>query len=337
MTASKTLVLAASIALIALPAACTSVRQQAGPTPSATVSTTSKQDLEDEFISVVAKVSPSVVAIETPTGLGSGVIFDREGDIVTNAHVVADASSFTVFLANGRSLSAVLIGAFAPDDIAVLRVSTEALIPAQFADSDHLRVGAIVMAIGSPLGLQGSVTEGIVSAVGRQVTEPNGVALPPLIQTSASINPGNSGGALVDLDGTVVGITTLAAQDPNAGGTAPGIGFAVPSNIARDIASQLIKNGHVTNTHRAYLGIHAANAPNGSGAGVYAVSPGGPAEKAGLRVGDVITSLEGRPVRDQPSLASVLSALEPGKTVTLDVLRGQTRLSLTITLGELPG
>lgn len=328
---------AAFVALIALAPGCASVEPQAQPAPTTTASAAPAQDLESAFISVVAKVSPSVVAIETPNGLGSGVVFDRQGDIVTNAHVVAGASSYMVFFADGHSRSAELVGAFALDDIAVLRVSETNLAAAEFGDSDHLRAGAIVMAIGSPLGLQGSVTEGIVSAVGRQVTEPNGVALPPLIQTSASINPGNSGGALVDLDGTVVGITTLAAQDPQAGGTAPGIGFAVPSNIAKDIATQLIQAGHVTNTHRAYLGIQAATAPDGAGASVYAVTRGGPADLAGVKVGDIITAVGAHAVTDQPSLASALSAQEPGQTVTVEVLRGGARLSLSVQLGELPG
>lgn len=210
--------------------------------------------LEDQFISVISRVGQSVVLIETASGLGSGVIVDARGDIVTNAHVVGESSSFRVYLASGKSHEGTLVGAFVLDDLAVIRITAPDLHPAVFGDSDRLRVGSIVMAVGSPLGLQSSVTEGIVSALGRQVTEPNGVALPPLIQTSADINPGNSGGALVDLKGEVIGIPTLAAQDPQAGGTAPGIGFAIPSNVAKDIASQLITSGRVTNSHRAYLG-----------------------------------------------------------------------------------
>ena len=201
------------------------------------------------------------MVIQTASGLGSGVIVDTQGNIVTNAHVVGESSVFRVYLATGKSYDGKLIGAFVPDDLAVIRISAPDLRPAVFGDSDHLRVGSIVMAVGSPLGLQSSVTEGIVSALGRQVTEPNGVALPPLIQTSADINPGNSGGALVDLNGEVIGIPTLAAQDPQAGGTAPGIGFAIPSNVAKDIAAQLIQNGRVTNSHRAYLGVQGASLP----------------------------------------------------------------------------
>jgi putative serine protease PepD len=326
-----------AVAVSALIAGCSTAPVSTQPTPSTVPTFSAQASLEDQFIAAVSKVSPSVVAIQTGTGLGSGVIFDVQGDIVTNAHVVAGSTSYRVFLADGQSFAATLVGSFAPDDIAVLRITAPNLRPAAFGDSDHLRVGSIVMAVGSPLGLQGSVTEGIVSAVGRQVSEANGVALPPMIQTSAPINPGNSGGALVDLGAQVVGIPTLAAQDPQAGGTAPGIGFAIPSNIARDIASQLIVSGRVTNTHRAYLGVQVASAADGRGALVYSVAVGGPAERGGIKPDDVITSIGGRLVVDQPSLASSLSALEPGETVTVEVKRGDSGVSLTLALGELPG
>lgn len=324
----------AALGSLAFAGACSSPAVATPPSsPSAPASAAA--GLEGQFIAVVEKVSPSVVAIQAGGSLGSGVIFDQQGDILTNAHVVAGASSYRAYLADGRSYPATLVGAFALDDIAVLRIDAANLRPAAFGDSDHLRVGSIVMAIGSPLGLQGSVTEGIVSALGRQVSEPNGVALPPVIQTSASINPGNSGGALVDLDGQVVGVTTLAAEDPQAGGTAPGIGFAIPSNIAKDIAAQLIRNGRVTNSHRAFLGVQVAGAGDGQGAAVYSVAAGGPADQAGLRPNDVITSIGGRAVVDQATLASALAALQPGQTVRLDVIRDGSATALSVKLGEL--
>lgn len=320
---------------VALIAGCSSATVSIAPSASPASPISAAMNLEDQFISVVDRVSPSVVAIQADSSLGSGVIFDERGDIVTNAHVVAGSSAYRAFLADGRSYPATLVGAFTLDDLAVLRISATNLRPATFGNSDQVRVGSIVMAIGSPLGLQGSVTEGIVSAVGRQVSEPNGIALPPLIQTSASINPGNSGGVLVDLDAQVIGITTLAAQDPQAGGTAPGIGFAIPSNIAKDIAAQLIQNGRVTNSHRAYLGLQVASASDGSGAVVYSVVAGGPADRAGVRANDVITSLGGHKVVDQPSLASVLAALQPGQTVRLEVVRDGSATALSVNLGEL--
>ncbi len=294
--------------------------------------------LENQFISVINHVSQSVVVIQTESGLGSGVIVDAQGNIITNAHVVAGFTSFRVYLATGKAYDARLIGAFVPDDLAVIRIAAPDLRPAVFGDSDHLRVGSIVMAVGSPLGLQSSVTEGIVSGIGRQVTEPNGIALPPLIQTSADINPGNSGGALVDLNGEVIGIPTLAAQDPQVGGTAPGIGFAIPSNVAKDIASQLITSGRVTNSHRAYLGVQVADVPNGQGVSIYSLVSGGPADKAGLKAGDIITAIGGRAIPDQQTLASVLSGLQPRQSVSVTVTGADgSGTSVPLILGELPG
>ncbi len=161
------------------------------------------------------------------------------------------------------------------------------------------------------------MTQGIVSALGRNVAEPGGVTLPGTIQTSAAINPGNSGGALVDINGEVVGIPTLAAVDQELGGPAPGIGFAIPSNDAKDFAGQMIKNGKVTESHRAYLGIQAANITGAQGAApgvlVYAVEDGGPASKAGIKEGDLIVSIGGKPVADTNQLSMVLATLESGK------------------------
>ena len=163
-------------------------------------------------------------------------------------------------LVNGQSLSAALVGAYPPDDLAVIRVhGARNLSPAGFGDSGALQVGDIVFAVGNPLGLASSVTEGIVSYNGRSVSEGNGVELPETIQTSAAINPGNSGGALVDLSGQVVGIPTLAAVDQQVGGAASGIGFAIPSNTVKLIVPQLIAAGHVTNSGRAALGITASD------------------------------------------------------------------------------
>jgi putative serine protease PepD len=333
--------LAGFVAAIAL-ASCVggaSAPQSAVATPSANQPAGGDaMALENQFISVINRVSQSVVVIQTASGLGSGVIVDTEGNIVTNAHVVEGFTSFRVYLATGKAYDGQLVGAFVPDDLAVIRITAPDLRPAVFGDSDHLRVGSIVMAVGSPLGLQSSVTEGIVSAIGRQVTEPNGIALPPLIQTSADINPGNSGGALVDLNGEVIGIPTLAAQDPQVGGTAPGIGFAIPSNVAKDIASQLITSGRVTNSHRAYLGVQVADVPNGQGVSIYSVVSGGPADKVGLKAGDVITAIDGRSIPDQQTLASVLSGLQPRQSVSVQVTRAEgSGTSLPLILGELPG
>jgi putative serine protease PepD len=295
-------------------------------------------ELQAAYVNAVKKVLPSVVQIETDNGLGSGVVFDRNGDIVTNDHVVSGATSFTVTLAGGQKSQASLVGSFPQDDLAVIRISGQSVTPATFADSSTLQVGDIAIAAGNPLGLRSSVTSGIVSAVGRTVSEGNGVTLPDAIQTSAEINPGNSGGALVDIAGDVIGIPTLVAADPQLGGTAQGIGFAIPSNTVRDIAAQLIQSGKVTNSHRAYLGVRVATSVNSSGAVVSQVVSGGPADKAGLKAGDIITKLDDTTVDGAEALTSALAAHQPGDTVKLTVQSqgGGTR-TVSVTLGQLPG
>ncbi len=294
--------------------------------------------LQQEYEAVVQKVSPSVVVIETSQGLGSGIIFDNAGDIVTNAHVVGSASTFTVTLADGRQFKGTLVGTFAANDVAVVQINATGLHPATFADSSKLRVGEIVMAVGNPLGLQTSVTQGIVSALGRTVVEPGGATLPGTIQTSAAINPGNSGGALVDINGNVVGIPTLAAVDQQIGGAAAGIGFAIPSNDVRDFADQMIQSGKVTNSHRAYLGIEAADVIGAQGVLVYRVVAGGPAASAGIKTGELITSIDGKPTPDSSTLAVVLAGLQPGQTVPVALKTSSASTStVQVTLGEIPG
>lgn len=285
---------------------------------------------------VVHELSPSVVQIQNPQGLGSGVVFDSNGDIVTNNHVVEGGGPYTV-TAGAHSYGATLVGRFAEDDLAVVRVSGARLRPAVFADSRKLEVGDVAIAIGNPLGLRSSVTDGIVSAIRQGVSEGNDVALPEMIQTSAAINPGNSGGALADLEGRVIGIPTLAATDPELGGTAPGIGFAIPSNLVKDIASQIVRFGHVVNSHRAYLGVQIGDT-GGAGVLVQTVTAGGPAAKAGIKPGDVIRSVNGQATLTVDDLTSVLSQLKPGMTVPLRILtqRGAGR-TLHLTLGTFPG
>jgi putative serine protease PepD len=292
--------------------------------------------LQAQMVAVVKLVTPSVVQIETSSGLGSGVVYDSAGDIVTNAHVAGTDTTFKVTLSNGKSYDGVLVGTYAPDDIAVIRISAPDLTPAVFGDSGALSVGDFVLAMGNPLGLQSSVTEGIVSALSRSLTEPNGNALPDVIQTSAAINPGNSGGALVSLDGRVVGIPTLGAVDQQIGGSAPGIGFAISSNRARFIADQLIADGRVANSSRGYLGIRLTD--HGQGIAVTAVEAGGPAQKAGIVAGDTITSVAGQPTPDASTLAEVVVALEPGSVVQIG-LRHQDGKTATVdlTVGQYPG
>ncbi len=197
--------------------------------------------VQEQFVQVVDRVSPQVVQIESNVGLGSGIVYDDNGNIVTNAHVAGNSRSFVVTLARGEKHKATLVGTDPSNDVAVIHLDDTTPAPATFDDSSDVRSGDIVFAIGNPLGLQSSVTQGIVSSLNRQVNEGNGVTLSNVIQTSAEINPGNSGGALVDLSGHVVGVPTLAALDPEFGNTpAVGIGFAIPSNTVRSVADRLI-------------------------------------------------------------------------------------------------
>ena len=237
----------AAVALIALAAVVAvavaggSGNGGAGADAAAAPVFTTVSGLQQRFVRVVRTVSPQVVEVQTPVGLGSGVVFDARGDVVTNAHVVGDAHRFVVRLMGGEKHPATLVGTDPSHDLAVIRLVAARPTPATFADSANLDVGDLVLAIGNPLGLRSSVTEGIVSSLGRTVAEGNGVTLSPVIQTSAAINPGNSGGALVDLTGHVIGVPTLAALDPEFGATeAPGIGFAIPSNTVEQIAARLI-------------------------------------------------------------------------------------------------
>src|SRR3954452_14194976 len=303
--------------------------QSAGPSVAA--------QLQADFVNVYRNVAPSVVQIETSAGLGSGIVLDRKGDIVTNAHVVGAATSFTVTTAKGRQFKGTLVGKFTADDLAVIRVSSSAgLRPAAFADSAKLHVGQIAMAIGNPLGLSSSVTQGIVSALNRSSSEGGGITLPNTIQTSAPINPGNSGGALADIQGRVIGVPTLAASDPQLGGAAAGIGFAIPSNTVRDIAGQIVKNGKVVNSHRAYLGINIGD--TGNGVYVGGVTSGSPADKAGIKTGDVITAVGGKATPSSDELGSVLATYKPGQTVKVKVVRQSgSSTTVDVTLGEYPG
>jgi putative serine protease PepD len=294
--------------------------------------------LQGAIVNVVQSVSPSVVQIEDQTGLGSGIVFDAAGDIVTNHHVVSGAKSFMVTTSTGRQYRGTLVGAFPPDDLAVIKVSGAHLKPATFADSSKLEVGDLAIAIGNPLGLRSSVTEGIVSAFRDAVQEDNNVTLPSVIQTSAAINPGNSGGALVDIQSRVIGIPTLAATDPQlGGGSAPGIGFALPSNLVKDIAGQIVSNGKVVDSHRAYLGISAGET-SGNGVLVGSVKAGGPAAKAGIRAGDTIVSVDGQQISTASTLTTVLAEMRPSRNVPV-VVKSQsgTKSTLQVTLGTYPG
>jgi putative serine protease PepD len=328
------LLVVGAAALAVLGASYAATKRKATPKAQPTVA----MQLQQEYEGVVSAVEPSVVQIQTSEGLGSGIVFDAKGDIVTNNHVVGTAKTFKVTLASGKQVSGTLVGTFAADDLAVIHVDASGLKPAKFADSSKLRVGQIALAVGNPLGFRSSVTDGIVSALGRTVSEPSGATLPNAVQTSAAINPGNSGGALVDLDGAVIGIPTLGVSDPQMGGAATGIGFAIPSSTVSDIASQLVNGGKVVDSHRAYLGIRVGDTTGGKGTLVGSVTAGGPAASAGIVAGESIISVDGQKTATTSDLGNVLAGLRPGQKVSIELVRQDgSHVTVSATLGEYPG
>jgi len=264
-----------------------------------------------------------------PTGLGSGVIFDNQGDILTNNHVVAGASTLRVQLADGTSVPATLIGRDPSQDVAVVRIDpAKAPAIATLGDSNTLRLGQPVVAIGSPETLTNTVTSGIVSGINRQIDTYSG-----LIQTDAAINPGNSGGPLVNGQGQVIGLNTLGLASQGD----QGLNFAIPINTAKQVAQTLISKGNgAVVTTKAFLGVQVDGLNTTKGATVSKVESGTPAEKAGLKAGDVITAVNGTTLNSTTTLGSVLSTLKPGDTVTLTVNRNGSTQKLTATLAEYP-
>ncbi|WUN35867.1 trypsin-like peptidase domain-containing protein [Kitasatospora sp. NBC_00315] len=321
----------------------------ASSTGSASAASAGGNQLQDDYQRVIGDVLPSVVQITTANGLGSGIVYDGKGNIVTNAHVVGSATTMTVTLANSsKSLDATLVASYPDSDLAVIKLNSppSGLKPAAFGDSKKVELGQITLAMGSPLGLSSSVTQGIVSATGRTVSEPAsegspGATISNMVQTSAAINPGNSGGALVNLDSQVIGINTLAATEPDTnGGVAPGIGFAIPAATITSIADQLIKDGKVTNSGRAALGITARTIFDSgfqpAGAVIVSITAGGPAASAGLQVGDVITKLGDTQITTLNSLTTALASLSPGSKVTVTYTRDGQSKTADVTLGTLP-
>ncbi|WP_238013868.1 trypsin-like peptidase domain-containing protein [Dactylosporangium sp. AC04546] len=282
---------------------------------------------------VAEKVLPSVVDISTGEAEGSGVIMTGDGEIITNNHVVQGASKLTVTFSNGKTAPATVVGTDPAGDIAVIKAQgVSGLSAAKFGDSDALRVGDTVLAVGSPLGLQGSVTAGIVSALHRTISsgEQGAKSIADAIQTDAAINPGNSGGALVNLAGEVVGINTaIATAGENSGNI--GVGFAISANRARSAADQLAKGGKVSHP---YLGVQLADGAGGALVG--GVVAGGPADKAGIKNGDLVTKVGSTPIDDATDLINAVQAAKVGDQLKVTVQRNSTEQTITVTLGESP-
>ncbi|MGF1662106.1 MAG: S1C family serine protease [Kineosporiaceae bacterium] len=298
---------------------------------------------------VVDDVLPGVVSIEvtTPVGVGSGsgfVIDGDEGLVLTNNHVVGAAADgagdITVLFDDGSQVGAEIVGREASYDLAVLQVPRSGLPELAFADSDSVAVGQSVLAVGAPLGLESTVTSGIVSALNRPVAAGGGgeeTAFINAIQTDAAINPGNSGGPLVDLDGRVVGINSAIARAPGGGEGNVGLGFAIPSNQAERTARQLIDTGEAT---FPVIGVLLDRSYTGEGVrildteveGQAPVVPGGPADRAGVRPGEVVLAIDGRPVTAPDELIVYIRAQEPGDEVVLTVRRGEGTEDVPVTL-----
>jgi serine protease DegQ len=302
---------------------------------------------EQEVIRAARAVSPSVVSVRggrgRGRGLGSGIIVRSDGLILTNDHVVSGSDTVTVTLADGRRVPGRVLGTDSDVDTALVKIDRVTGLPeAHLGDSDAVEVGQTAIAIGNPLGLERTVTVGVVSALHRQLDDQS--MLDNLIQTDAAINPGNSGGPLVDSRGRVIGINNAVIQPPFGGG---GLGFAVPINTARAVMQSYLRTGHVTpaGVDRPWLGIEyreitpeiaeAYDLPTSQGARVATVRSGSPAERAGIHEGDIVVSVNGRPVTPGALRAEILRS-GVGRTLSLVVQRGSRRVTLTPRLVEPP-
>ena len=361
----------AAVYSVSSPGTTTIVRQTASPAASPAVRTVGGLTVNQIYRSA----SPGVVQItvdeqgssgsngfpfgndngQTQQAQGTGFVYNADGDIVTNAHVVSGATAIHVTFQDGSTYSAKLVGEDTSTDLAVIRVDAPAskLHPLSLGDSDALQVGDGVVAIGSPFGLPETVTSGIVSALHRQITAPDNFPIDDAIQTDAAINHGNSGGPLLNSDGKVVGITSQIESD--SGGN-DGIGFAIPSNTVKTIAAGLIANGKV---EHAYLGVGVDTIPSSAagqlneaaGVAITQVQSGSPAASAGLKAatgsktvagnqyptgGDVITAFDGTKVTTAQQLQNLVGAKKPGDKVKLTVSRGSSERTVTVTLGSRP-
>ncbi len=273
---------------------------------------------------------------ETQLSLGSGVVVSREGYILTNDHVVEGVSEIRVTLHDGRTIEGKIVGSDPDTDLAVVRVSAAGLTPITFGQSDQAKVGDVVLAIGDPFSVGQTVTMGIVSAVGREIDKANPFG--SFIQTDAAINPGNSGGALVDVNGNLIGINTLIFS--RSGGY-QGIGFAIPVSLAKRVLEQIIETGSVT---RGWFGVDVADISpelaeslgikGTRGAIIGAIERGSPAEKSGLKLGDVIVAINGRTVPDTNNALNAIAEVPPGKSVPVKVIRRNQEMTLDVQVGK---
>ena len=288
---------------------------------------------------IYKRVSLGVVFVQAGSAnsgaTGSGFVYDKEGHIVTNDHVVEEATQYSVRIGvDTKPIPAQLVGKDPSSDLAVLKVDPNAvkggLQPLELGDSNALEPGDQTIAIGSPFGLEGTVTTGIVSSLGRTIEAPNGFPIADAVQTDAAINPGNSGGPLLDGNGRVIGVNS---QIKSGSGSNSGVGFAVPVATIQFVVPQIQSGGKVV---RAYLGVSNGDTQDLSGAVIGGVVPNGPAQKAGLQQGDKITDIDGRAVKSSEDVSAAVAARKPGEKAKITVVRGGDRRTLTVDLGTRP-
>jgi S1-C subfamily serine protease len=353
------------------PAAATAQVTPSSPVAATTVNATTTAPA-GSVAAVAQQVGPAVVSVRTDQGLGSGVVYDSSGLILTNAHVVAGAQSITIGMVDGRHFAGKVVGADTGFDVAVIKIDGSNLPTATLGLGTNLQVGDAVVAIGNPFGFDHTLTTGVVSALNRPVSEGQGSYSQPMVQTDAAINPGNSGGPLLDINGQVIGITTLVAAPQ--GIPAQGLGFAVPADTAKRIADQLVQSGKVTHSGQPFLGVSLSDInrpdttpgfpgqpsipgqpglpggrrgqrptappppPSGvdHGALVGDVQAGSPAASAGVQIGDVIVNIDGFDIYNPDELLARLVLHKPGDQVNLTVTRNGQNVSVPLTIGEAP-
>jgi putative serine protease PepD len=306
-------------------------------TPSTSTPVASSNTPNDSVSQIYAKTSPGVAFIENGGNgaSGSGWLLDGQGHVVTNEHVVEGSNTFTVrFGEEGAALQGKLLGKDASTDLAVISVDPSKVPaetkPLQLASSSALRPGDEAIAIGSPFGLSGTVTTGIISALDREIQSPNGFPISGVLQTDAAINPGNSGGPLLNSQGRVIGVNSQIASSSRQ---SSGVGFAVPVDTVKQVVPQLLKGGDIK---RAYIGVSTTLDPKNDGAVVGAISQGGPAAGSDLRPGDRITAVNGTTVKEPIDLSNAVLQLKPGETVKLTVVRSGQQRTIDVKLGTRP-
>jgi putative serine protease PepD len=308
------------------------------PPPAGTTAVSDQRATNRSVSAIYAQTAPGVAFIQNRTngGSGSGFLIDAQGHVVTNEHVVDGGSSFTVrFGEDGDALPAKLAGQDASTDLAVLEIDPKEVPaetkPLELASSARLRPGDVAIAIGSPFGLSGTVTTGIISALDRDIKAPNGFDISGVLQTDAAINPGNSGGPLLDAEGRVIGVNSqIASSDARQ---SSGVGFAVPVDTVKEVVPQLLEGGAI---ERAYLGVSSTLHPTEDGAVVATIAPGGPASKSELRIGDRITSAGDRAIAEPSDLSTAILDYKPGDRVELRVVRDGEQRTIEVQLGTRP-